>query len=114
MFIIARFILGLGIVFAIVAASSLIGGELQFISLTTCWSRSYVKSYHIPRNEQLWVRFSTLATWSVSRDSDHDTLREGIVLIPPRIYKWGWSHPRDVCYDEQLGVENPIFPPSSA
>lgn len=30
-FIIARFILGMGIVFAIVAASSLIGGVLQFL-----------------------------------------------------------------------------------
>lgn len=31
MFIIARFILGLGIVFAIVAAPSLIGGVLRFL-----------------------------------------------------------------------------------
>ena len=53
MFIIARFILGFGINFAVVAASSLIGGVFLFFRLATCWPRCFIKSYHTPRSEQL-------------------------------------------------------------
>ena len=70
---------------------------------------SYAKNYHIPRNEQSWVHFSTLVIRSVSRGRDQ---REGMKAILLRLYNRSWSDPRDVCYAQQLGVEDSILPPS--
>ena len=35
-------------------------------------------------------------------------------LICPRCCSCCWGDPRDVCYDQQLGVENSIVPSSSS